>query len=153
MNRPGKGDLRDPSQRLKRSAARKERMMEVVNYEERFGEIRFPEGFEKKLEGKEPEEQMKCFRITETSLYARTAYGQTEKEVLCQNSYALEEYSKFKGVVIKDKIIVGVLIEAWGPEHRTAVCLPDKKICVSYASDNEGSGTKDRTDYACLICV
>ena len=77
--------------------------MKIVNYEEELGEIRYPEGFEEKLEGKELEEQMKCFRITEAGFYARTAYGQIEKEDLYQNSYALEEYSKFRGIVIKDK--------------------------------------------------
>lgn len=127
--------------------------MEIINYEEKFGEINFPDGFEEKLEGKELEEQMEYFRITEQRLYARTAYGQIEKEDLYQNSYALEEYHKCKGIVVKDKKIVGVLIESWWEEHQPVVCLPYKKVCVYYASDNEGSGTNDREDYAYLICV
>ena len=42
--------------------------MKIVNYEEKYGEIRFPEGFAEKLEGKEPEEQMKHFRITKNTV-------------------------------------------------------------------------------------
>ena len=128
--------------------------MNIVAYEDWMGEIAFPEGFGEKLAGKSFEEQMACYRITESRTLARSSYGELDKECVDKASFALEEYDEFRGLVVKDGIVVGVLIKAWGSEKNEAVpCLPYGRVCTYYASDNDGAGYNDRTDYAYLICV
>ena len=39
--------------------------MKILEYDVSFGEIAFPEGFEKELEGRSMEEQLRCFALTE----------------------------------------------------------------------------------------
>ena len=38
--------------------------MKILEYDASFGEIAFPEGFEKELEGRSVEEQLRCFALT-----------------------------------------------------------------------------------------
>ena len=128
--------------------------MNIVDYEDWMGEIAFPEGFDEKLTGRSFEEQMACYRITESRTLARTSYGELERERVDKASYALEEYDDFRGLVVKDGLVVGVLLHAWSSEKNEGVpCLPYKRVCTYYASDNDGAGYNDRTDYAYLICV
>lgn len=128
--------------------------MKIVAYEERFGEIKFPEGFAEKLAGKSLEEQMDCYRITESATLARTAYGKiTDERTTELGAYALDRFDRFEGLVVKDGLLVGVLIKPWWSYDGPAPCLPYQRVCTYYASDNEGSGTNDREDYAYLICV
>ena len=96
---------------------------------------------------------MACYRITDSRKYERTAYGEVEKEQLFEDSWALEDYDAFRGLVVKDGLVVGVLIESWWFDHTPVPCLPYGRVCTYYASDNNGSGSNDRTDYAYLICV
>ena len=125
--------------------------MKTIAYEEKFGEIEFPEGFEEKLRGKSIEEQMKYYRISTSSTFSRTSYGEVDSQKVFENTKSLDEDKHCIGLVVKDGLLVGVLIkEWWGSE---CVCLPYHRICVYYASDNEGSGTNDCADYASLICV
>lgn len=126
--------------------------MKIINYEEEFGKIKFPEGFEQKLIGKTMEEQMECYRITESVSFTETACGEITSEELREKTYKLEEYSKCVGLIVKGDMLVGVLIKGW-PFDREIKCLPYEGVCTYYASDNEGSGTNDREDYAYLICV
>lgn len=55
--------------------------------------------------------------------------------------------------MVKDGLLVGVLIRSYWRFLGDCVCLPYGQVCTYYASDNEGSGTNDREDYAYLICV
>ena len=127
--------------------------MKIVAYEERFGEVRFPEGFAEKLAGKSLEEQMDCYRITKSATLARTAYGEiTDERTADLGACALDRFDRCKGLIVRDGLLVGVLIKPWWPEGPVP-CLPYQRVCTYYASDNEGSGTKDREDYAYLICV
>ena len=127
--------------------------MKTIEYQERFGEIRFPEGFAAQLVGKTLEEQMDCYRITESAILARTAYGEITKQTEGgARLYRLEEFERFRGLVVRDGTVVGVILQPWGPVEEVP-CMPYERVCTYYASDDEGSGTKDRTDYAYLICV
>ena len=128
--------------------------MNVVDYEAWMGNVTLPEGFEEQLAGKTPEEQMAHYRITESRTLASIAYGEVERERVYKASYALDDFDRFRGLVVKDGIVVGVLIKAWSSEKNESVpCLPYGRVCTYYASDNEGSGYNDRIDYAYLICV
>lgn len=120
-------------------------------YQELFGKISFPKGFEDKLREKDLAGQMDFYRITENSVLAGTAYGEAEKSGYFEYSTRLQDYSSLLRLIVKDGMIVGVRIKAW-PNEKVPL-LPYGRVCTYYASDNEGSGTKDRTDYAWLICV
>ena len=125
--------------------------MKIEKYQAEFGEINFPEGFEDKLKGKSLEEQMEFFRITESSCVARTSYGQIDKETMTEYCYKLNEYKKVIGLIESDGILVGVRIQGWWKSD--AAVMPYHCVCTYYASDNNGSGYKEREDYAYLICV
>lgn len=81
----------------------------------------------------------------------RTSYGQVDNERLMVRTHALTVYKDCVGLVVKDGALVEVLIRS----HRgwETPCLPYQRVCTYYASDNEGSDTKDRENYACLVCV
>lgn len=128
------------------------KQVKTIEYKEDFGEINFPEGFEEKLKGKTLEEQMEMYRITESSKLSRTSYGEIDSESLTNRCFKLPDYKKFRGVVVKDELIVGVIIEEYFFKTDT-VCLPYKGVCVYYASDNNGSGYQSCDDSAYLICI
>lgn len=125
--------------------------MKTIAYEEKFGEIKFPAGFEEKLRGKSLEEQMDCYRITNSITLSSTSYGELDKQQIRGRTRSLEEDKDCTGLVVKDGLLVGVLIRPFWGEDR--VCLPYKGVCTYYASDNDGSGTSEREDYSYLICV
>ncbi len=125
--------------------------MKTEQYRPDFGEVKFPEGFEEKLKGKSIEEQMNFYRITESRQLARTSYGQVDKETVTKRCYKLTEYENVEGLVVRDGILVGVRMTDWWNSGQAV--LPYGCVLTYYASDNEGSGTKDREDYAYLICV
>ena len=136
--------------------------MKILDYKEAdemmgapvFAEVEYPEGFRAELEGKTLDEQMEHFRITLSVETAQTAYGEVTNEQLCRRGTCpLADYSRFRGLIVRDGLIVGALIRQWGPEDVDTPCPPYGHVCVYYASDDEGSGTKDREDNAYLICV
>ncbi len=131
--------------------------MKTEKYQLKFGEINFPEGFEEKLKGKTLEEQMKFYRITASSRTADIPYGKLDAETIEESCYSLSEYKAITGLIELDGILVGVRIHSWWDrvmmhEEDTSV-LPYQRVCTYYASDNDGSGYKEREDYAYLICV
>ncbi len=125
--------------------------MKVEKYQSGSGEVNFPKGFEEKLKGKSIEEQMDFYRITESRQLARTSYGQVDKETVTKRCYKLTEYENVKGLVVRDGILVGVRMNGWWNGEK--VVLPYQCVLTYYASDNEGSGTNDREDYAYLVCI
>lgn len=84
-----------------------------------------------------------AYRLRET--------GRTEK--IRERTHLLTEDTDCTGLVVKDGLLVGVLIRSYWRFLGDCVCLPYGQVCTYYASDNEGSGTNDREDYAYLICV
>lgn len=102
------------------------------------------------LSGKTIEQQMEHFFITESRRLYSTSYGNISKDDLKENAVKLCDYTGVKNLLVKDKALIGAKIDAyWGD----GVLLLDKPVCTYYACDNEGSGTKEREDYAYLIFV
>ncbi|MBO5462370.1 MAG: hypothetical protein J6A49_03560 [Clostridia bacterium] len=65
-----------------------------------------------------------------------------------ENAVKLCDYDRVTELLLKGKILVGAKIKShWGE----GFLLPEKRVCTYYACDNEGSGTKEREDYAYLI--
>lgn len=120
-------------------------------------EFTWPEGFLEQMKGKSLEEQMRCYRIVETAHHSRTAYGEITKENSHQFGYALENYNDLQALIVDDGILLGVCIKAWGASGFSypwgIAAFPYHNICTYYASDDNGSGSKDREDYAHLCCV
>lgn len=125
--------------------------MKIIEYREEFGEVELPEGFEEELRGKSLGEQMERFRIASSISLTKTYYGEEGSSRVLEESRALDDDGGFVGLIVKDGVIVGVLIKSW--RGREEPCLPNRCVCTYWASDNEGSGTNDREDYAYLICV
>lgn len=118
-------------------------------------EFSWPDGFLEQLQGKSLEEQMGYYRIVEEAHYSRTAYGEVTKANKHKFGYALEDYPGLKALVVEDGILLGACIKPyssygypWG-----VPAFPYQDICTYLASDNNGSGSKDREDYAHLCCV
>ena len=96
---------------------------------------------------------MECYRITSSVALSRTSYGELDERQIRERTHSLAEDKDCTGLVVKDGLLVGVLIRSHWRVLGDVSCLPYGRVCTYYASDNEGSGTKDREDYACLICV
>ena len=120
-------------------------------YQEMFGEISLPEGFEDGLRARDLPGQMDCYRITETAALASTAYGEVVRSEYFDSSAKLQDYPGLVNLIVKDGLLVGARIRSWPNE--TSPLLPYGKACTYYASDNDGSGSRDREDNAWLICV
>ncbi len=117
-------------------------------------EITWPEGFLEQLKGKELSEQMSYYRIVEEEHYSRTAYGEVTNENKHRFGYALEDYSGLTSLIVNDGILIGVRIKTYTRRYDWGVpAFPYQDICTYYASDDNGSGSKDREDYAHLCCV
>ncbi|MCR5782902.1 MAG: leucine-rich repeat domain-containing protein [Clostridia bacterium] len=125
--------------------------MRIATYKEGYGKIDFPQGFEQKLAGKTLEKQMKCYRITESVDYAAMSYGEIDSEDLRKHSYNLEDYKGFRGIVVRDRQVVGVLIA--NAKGKPLACLAGQKVSLYYAMDTDATGTKERENCAYLICV
>ena len=122
--------------------------MRIVPYEERFGMICFPEGFEQTLQNLTIEEQMMRYCTTRSSCYSMTHW--------CERVYdgyatRLEENSDVKALIIKEGIIVGVMMS--DDCSCEVPCLAEESVCTFYSSDNNGAGYKERVEYTRLICV
>ncbi|MBP3372576.1 MAG: hypothetical protein J6L88_08645 [Clostridia bacterium] len=120
-------------------------------------ELYWPEGFLDSLRGKSLEQQMACYRIVEEEHRSRTAYGKVTKENSHAFGYALEDYKDLNALIVDDGILIGVCIDAFAINYFSnpygAPAFPYQDICTYYASDNNGSGSNDREDYAHLCCV
>jgi len=102
------------------------------------------------LSGKTIEQQMDYYYVTESRRLFSTAYGEITKDDLNEKAVKLSDYDGVIHLLIKSSILIGAKIEAyWGD----GILLPEKPVCTYYASDNEGSGTKEREDYAYLLFI
>lgn len=122
--------------------------MRIVNYEENFGEIHFPEGFEETLKNLTIEEQTERYRTTEYRSYAKTAWSERTS---ITGYKRLEDTSEVKALIVKDGVLVGVMmLDEYG---REVPCLAEEEVCTYSASDNNGAGYSTRIDYTYLVCV
>jgi len=100
------------------------------------------------LTEKRVEEQMEYYYVTESRRLYSTAYGEITKEQLSERAVKLSEYDGVVELLLKEKILIGAVVKGhWGNGN----LLLNEPVCTYYASDNEGSGTKEREDYAYLI--
>lgn len=117
-------------------------------------ELTWPEGFLEMLKGKPLEEQMEYYRVVEESYHSRTAYGEITSTNKHEYGYALKDYPGLNALIVEDGVLIGACIDRfaaskwWG-----APAYPYENVCTYFASDNNGSGTKDCIDYAHLCCV
>ena len=119
-----------------------------VKYSKKYGEILLSEQIRTILSQETVEKQMEHFIVAESQHYYKTAYGENSNEKLLKCSAPLLEYSNLIQLILYEKIIVGAIIKtSFGNEP----LLFGKPICVYSASDNEGSGTNERDDYAYLL--
>lgn len=122
--------------------------MTIVNYEEKFGKVNFPEGFEEKLSNLSVEEQMEYYRVTCFSKYSVTDWKERTYE---GSAVRLDRDSDVKALIVKGGILVGVMI--LDDCNREVPCLAEESVCTYYSSDNNGAGYKERIEYTYLICV
>lgn len=102
----------------------------------------------KVLEGKTVQQQMEHYYVTKSARLYSTAYGDITKDELREKAVKLCDYDGVIQLLLKGEILVGAKIKGcW----RESILLPEKRVCTYYACDNEGSGTKEREDYAYLI--
>lgn len=125
--------------------------MREEEYRQEFGEVVFPEGFEEKMKGKSIEEQMEFFRIKETCKREETSYGEVDSSATWDRYYRLNEYRMLIGIIVKDGILVGVRMDGFWKKN--VPLLPNEGVLTYYASDDEGTETSDREDFARLICM
>ena len=121
--------------------------MEFIEYEESFGEYKYPEGFEETLEGLTLEQQTTRFRVTRRSDFAHT--GWQERSI--ESGISLADSSSVTATVVKNGKIVGVMLN--DDNGRSVFCGPEKCVCTYYAEDNNGAGYKTRIDYTFFVCV
>ena len=110
--------------------------------------------FEAVLRGKPLEEQMEYFRMVNQSCYSSTAYGEITKSNMDRFGCALKDYKGLLGLIVEDGVIIGVCIDAFACYHPLGKpAFPYQEICTYYASDNNGSGSKDLEEYVWLCPV
>lgn len=122
--------------------------MKIINYEECFGEVRFPKGFPETIENLTIEEQMEHYRTTCYSLYSMTNWSERKYE---GSAIRIQKDSDVTGLIVKDGLLVGIMI--LDDTNREVPCLAEESVCTYYACDNNGAGYKERIDYTYLICI
>ncbi len=106
------------------------------------------------LKGKTLEDQMDYYRIVETHYHSRTAYGEITKSNMHNFGCALKDYKGLNALIVEDGVIIGVCIDAFACYTSLGKpAFPYRNICTYYASDDNGSGSNDREDYAHLALV
>lgn len=119
-----------------------------VEYSDQFGEICLPEDIQEKLRQETVEKQMEHFAIAESRHYYKTAYGEECNEKLLKHSVPLADYDGLVRIILHKNVIVGAMVKACFGDSALMFGRP---VCVHYTSDNDGSGTNDREDYAYLL--
>lgn len=119
-----------------------------IEYSEKFGEICLPEDIQEKLRQKTVEKQMEHFAVAESRYYYKTAYGEECNEKLLKHSVPLADYDGLVRIILHKNVIVGAMVKACFGDSALMFGRP---VCVYYTSDNDGSGTNDREDYAYLL--
>jgi hypothetical protein len=122
----------------------------LTQYQEEFGEIKMPEGFEKLLEGKTLEEQMEHYAILERMNVAKSAYGEITSEMVTERGRKLCDCKEVEELIVKGETLVGVVFKGY---WKIVYLLPCKSVLTYYASDNDGAGYNEREDYAFLVCL
>lgn len=124
-------------------------MIEQVKYQDSFGEIEYPEGFEVLIQGLPIEEQVQYFRLG-NGLYLSQAVLERRKSE-CNYSCRLDADEDVKSLIIKDGKIAGIMVSNVHGEIKP--CLVEQGYCIRSDSELDGSGYKSFVLYQYLICV
>lgn len=122
--------------------------MKIVNYEEKFGEVKFPEGFEETLKGLSVEEQIARYRMTRKDDYTVTGW---KERTFREGYFPLDKTPEVRAVILREGIVVGALV--LDHNDRETPCFAEEWICTYYSEDNNGAGYKTRASYLYLACV
>ncbi len=126
--------------------------MKLVEYKEEYGEIKFPDGFEEKLLGKSIEEQAALYRINENVTISSYSYGELDGSNSVDCCFRPDEYQGCKALVVKDGTVVGVMLRSYNGSE--VCCLPyQERVCTASLSEDDGTGSWEREDYAWLTCL
>ena len=117
-------------------------------YCEQIDDYKVDPTIEETLKGKTIEKQMDYYYVTESVRLYETAYGEITKERLNEKAVKLSEYDGVIKLLLKSDILVGAIVEGY---FKKGNLLLDRCVCIYYDSENDGSGTNERTDYAYLI--
>lgn len=106
------------------------------------------------MKKKSLEEQMNYFRIETESHYTKTGYGKNTKSNVSHSDYSLKDYEGLNALIVEDGAIIGVCIDAFGGHNSLGKpAFPNHNVCTYYASDDNGSGSSEREEYAQLCLV
>ena len=128
--------------------------MKITDYSSDLGEYVLPEGLREVLVGKSIEEQMRYFGIACVPQFASQVRwdGPCDREFLDCRIRKLDADDYVCGVIVDAGVIVGVEIESPYEGHKVSL-LEDRTygVCVYSASDNNGAGYKEYTEYRFLV--
>lgn len=118
--------------------------LEILEYTEDMGTVRWPAGFEQELEGKSIEQQLAHYRVIDRWLGRLSYY--LLNWASCSGLEPLENYAGWEKIIVRNGKVVGFV-------RRGRTILPYRVVAEDYTSDNNGAGYKERTDYYYLVCV
>jgi len=119
-------------------------------YKPEFGATSISHEQELLLSTQSVEKQMSYFYITSSAKFCKSAYGEITKEQLREKTIRLSDYPDIIMLIMKEKTLVGVIIKGYYGDEPLMI---DSPVCTYYASDNNGSGSNEREDYAYLMFI
>ena len=110
-----------------------------------MGSYSLPDKLRATLLGTSVEDQLKHFKVTESSCISKTGFGSTTSACSAEG---LDDNYYVRGVITDGGIIVGAMVKnAFGS---TSPLFLGKCVCIYSASDNNGAGYTEREDYLYL---
>lgn len=104
----------------------------IVAYEQSMGVYTMPAGARERLRALPIEKQMTLFCVSNG-----------------WSRIPLEKSSDFKGMIVDDGVVVGVLLSDFACQ--SVPCFIGETVCTWDSEDNNGAGYKTRTEYTKLI--
>ncbi len=124
-------------------------MKELATYQDSFGAVNYPEGFESLIEGLSVPEQLKFFRMG-CGLYVKHPLNERKKNEY-DYSCTIDESEDVKSIIVKDGKIAGVMVKDVCGDIRP--CMVERGYIIRDDEELDGSGYKSFTVYEYLICV
>lgn len=125
--------------------------MKIIELKETLiKEYSFPSELKEKLKGKKIRKQLEHFRCTRSAGIANITAFDKPVHNRYQDLVRIEDLKELLAVVIDDGIVVGIKVKCSGSEE---ICMLDKRICIYFASDNNGAGYKTYSEYLYLVSI
>lgn len=110
------------------------------------------DGFPECLKGLPLEEQLDRYAVREDSEHSRSSYGEEDKSrAVSGTCIPLKEYERFKGVIVKDGMIVGAVISNY--YGNSCIVHPGRPQCIYWSVDSDGTGSSSSDTYVYMCCV